>query len=146
MEHVGPLAISLQKALGVNHMDSEVSFVSEILNTLIKVLNDKYNENKYVDSEIQQYQAILDNKVFESKPTNTEEVGETMFDDKTDKTPTIIEHGKFFERIELDEIKQSECEGGQEYVNSCNERTLNDAEKKYILESVQRLTKPNSPM
>ena len=74
MEHVGPLVVSLQKALAVNHMESELYFVSAILRTLIRVLDEKSGENKYVEeSEIQQYQAILDNKVFEdeSKLMNT---------------------------------------------------------------------------
>ena len=103
MEHVGPLTVLLQKASGVNHMDSEVSFVSAILSTLIRVLNEKSDKNKYLDSEIQQYQAVLDNKVFESKPINTGEVSETMSDDKTVKVPQIKEHENFFERIELNE-------------------------------------------
>ena len=39
MEHVGPLAVSLQRALDVNHRESEVSFVSAILSTMTRVLN-----------------------------------------------------------------------------------------------------------
>ena len=47
MEHVGPLAVSLQKALRVNNMQSEVAFVSAILSTLVRVLNEKSDEKNY---------------------------------------------------------------------------------------------------
>ena len=49
MEHVGPLAVSLQKALRVNNMQSEVAFVSAILTTLVRVLNEKSDEKKYFE-------------------------------------------------------------------------------------------------
>ena len=137
MEHVGPLTVSLQKALVANHMESELYFVSAILSTLIRVLDEKSGENKYVEeSEIQQYQAILDNKVFEdeSKLMNTGEVIETIPDDKTFKIPPMQEQDNSL-LIKVDQFK--EC-GSQEDVNSCEERTLTGAEKRYILETVSK--------
>ena len=51
MEHVGPLAVSLQKALRVKEMESEVYFVSAILSTLIRVLNEKSDQKEYLESQ-----------------------------------------------------------------------------------------------
>ena len=52
MEHVGPLAVSLQKALRFNEMESEVYLVSAILSTLIRVLNEKSDENQHLENQL----------------------------------------------------------------------------------------------
>ena len=149
MEHVGPLAVSLQKALRVNNMQSEVAFVSAILSTLVRVLNEKSDEKNYFEiqpdqksdqkkySEIQTDHpaATVGENVpagYESKPFVGEERPEVVFE-ITQKPE------KPFENVaKTDQAEDNECEMDLEDVNSFDERNFNDDEKRYILESASR--------
>ena len=127
MEHVGPLAVSLQKALRAKEMESEVYFVSAILSTLIRVLNEKSDEKEYL--EIQPDQDIVgenDLARFESKPMATE----LQRPAEVVKAIPIQFLIKSLENMpKTDETKENKCETSPEDKNSSEERHLNDEEK-----------------
>ena len=133
MEHVGPLAVSLQKALRFKEMESEVYFVSAILSTLTRVLNEKSDEKEY--QEIQHDQETdqeNDPARYELKPMVKEqspaEVVEAM----------VIQHSmNSFENVaKTNEAKENDLKTSPEDENSPEERNLTDDEKEYILGSV----------
>ena len=131
------MAVSLQKALRSEEMESEVYFVSAILSTLTRVQNEKSDEKEYQEIQPdqendQETDQENDPSRYEPKPMVKEqspaEVDEAMVIQRsTDSFETLA---KMNEAIENDFKTSPEDE------NSSEERNLTDDEKEYILGSV----------
>ena len=133
MEHVGPLALSLQKALRVNKLESEVYFVSAILSTLIRVLNEKSDEKEHLEIQLD---TVGENDLaqYDSKSMVTEQWPAEF----VEAIPNQCSINSLENVANSDGEKEKECKTSPEDENTSEERSLNNDEKGYILESVSK--------